>query len=189
MEAALFNGVDHFLAQAQMAHIARRNNHALLAGELAFVANRKEAFNLFIQAAYRLNVAELIDRTCYRNLLINRLISQRADQGAQFGQRGAVPVDFRVGLLKYQRCGEGQLLIQLQFGDQIRLHDHHAFRVDVATQLSFALDIGKFAVAWMNHAGNARRFAPGTWMAWKLHDGKAVDLADNFAFGFNQDLF
>ncbi len=91
-------------------------------------------------------------------------------------------------MFKHQRSREGQLLIELQLGDKIRLHNHHAFGMDVAAQFSFALDVGKLAVARMHYAGNARRFAPRARMARKLHHGKTVDLTDDFAFGFNQDL-
>ena len=80
------------------------------------------------------------------------------------------------------------MLIQLQLGDQKCLHDHHAFSMNVAAQLRFALNIHKLAIAGMNHAGNTRGIAPGAGVARIFHHRQAVNLTNYFAFGFNQNL-
>ena len=81
------------------------------------------------------------------------------------------------------------MLLELKLGHQEGLHDHHAFGVDVATQLGLTLDIGEFTVANMHDAADSRRFAKSARMTRKLDDGKGIDLSYAFTFGFHQNLF
>ncbi|MNH10842.1 hypothetical protein D3C79_703320 [compost metagenome] len=79
-------------------------------------------------------------------------------------------------------------MIQFQFGNQKRLHDHHAFSMQVTAQLGLTLNVGKFTVAQMHHAADTGGFAKAARMPRVFQHGESVDLTDDFAFGFNQNL-
>src|SRR5690606_17267092 len=69
-----------------------------------------------------------------------------------------------------------------------RLHDHHAFGMNVPAQLGFAFNIRKFPVTDVYYATDTRRLAECTRVPRKLDDRQGVDLTDTLAFGFDQDL-
>ncbi|MNE66931.1 hypothetical protein D3C80_1625110 [compost metagenome] len=80
------------------------------------------------------------------------------------------------------------MLIEIQFGDQERLHDHHAFGMQIAPKLGLALHIGKFAIAQVDYTTDARRFAKAARMPWIIQHRQAVNLTNHLAFGFDHDL-
>ena len=137
-----------------MTNVGGGNDDSLFTGQPTLLANSKEALNFLVKPANRLYATKLIDRTGNGDALINRHIGQRADQCAQLGHGGAIAIHFAVGLLEGQRGGEGELLFELQLGHQKRLHDHHAFCMNVATELGLTLNVNKFAVADMYDAAN-----------------------------------
>ena len=91
-----------------MLRIARRNDHALFAGEAASRAGFKEPFDFLIDATDRLDFAQLIDGPCNGEILPDRQIGQTGEDRGQLGDRGAVSLDLRVGLFERQRGTHGK---------------------------------------------------------------------------------
>ncbi|MNS43740.1 hypothetical protein D3C72_761590 [compost metagenome] len=60
--------------------------------------------------------------------------------------------------------------------------------MQITAKFGLALDVGKFAIAKMHHTADARWFAKAAWVARIFQHRQAVDLADDFPLGFNQDL-
>src|SRR5471030_2830454 len=112
MKLAFANGVKNLRMQTQVTHVAGWQNDPLLTGQTATLTNFEETFDFLINATNRLHVPKLIDRASYRNLLVNRLHRERTDQCAKFSKGGAVAIHFSVRLLKHNRGGEGQWLVE-----------------------------------------------------------------------------
>ncbi|MNL80055.1 hypothetical protein D3C87_2068010 [compost metagenome] len=63
-----------------MAHVGSGHDDALFACQTATLANFEKAFDLLVDAANRLNIAELVDGAGYRNLLGNWLRRECTDK-------------------------------------------------------------------------------------------------------------
>ena len=85
MELSFLNGLQNVFPQHQRADIGSRNNNALVPGQAAMFAHVKETFDFFIGAADRLNLAKLVNRTGYGNILLNRNIGNGRQQAVIFG--------------------------------------------------------------------------------------------------------
>ena len=69
--------VDNVLAQHQVAHIGRGDEHALTARQPAGMADIEEAFDLLVATADCLHLAMLVDRTGHRKVLAQRQLGKR----------------------------------------------------------------------------------------------------------------
>ena len=85
MELSFLNGLQNVFPQHQRADIGSRNNNALVPSQAAMFAHVKETFDFFIGAADRLNLAKLVNRTGYGNILLNRNIGNGRQQAVIFG--------------------------------------------------------------------------------------------------------
>ena len=63
MEFAFFNGFRNFVAQHQVLFVLHGNHYALTAGQAVVFAVAEESLDFFVDAAYRLYVAALVDGT------------------------------------------------------------------------------------------------------------------------------
>src|SRR3546814_12891275 len=68
-----------------------------------FRSDVKEAFDLVVDAADRLNLSQLIDRACDGQALRDGHFGERGDQGIKFRRRRAVTIDAAIGLLEEDR--------------------------------------------------------------------------------------
>ena len=75
-EPALSGSSDNIVAQHQMPHIARRNDHTLAASEPGLAAAVEKPLDLFVDAANRLDLTALIDRASDRKALLDRRFCQ-----------------------------------------------------------------------------------------------------------------
>src|SRR5882762_5237161 len=66
------HGLQNIFAQHQIFHIGLRHHHALRSGEPLDAAHVEETFDFFIHPTNGLNVALLVDRTGYRDVLAQR---------------------------------------------------------------------------------------------------------------------
>ena len=64
----------------------------------------EEPFDLLVDAADRLNFAMLVHRSGHRQILPQRDVRQRRQQGIEFGGRRAVALDAAIGLLEHEAC-------------------------------------------------------------------------------------
>ncbi|MNQ81698.1 hypothetical protein D3C85_967310 [compost metagenome] len=110
------------------------------------------------------------------------------EQGAQTGQGGAVAVNLVIGLLEHQVCRERRGVLCAELVGEIAVDDHHRLGVNVAGELSLALDVGHVAIPQMHSGGQSHRFTEVIGMTGHLDDGEAVDLAHLFTVGLQQDL-
>ena len=82
-EPALSRSSDNIVAQHQMPHVARWNDHTLAAGKAGLAAAVEESLDLFVDAANRLDLTPLIDRASNRKALFYRRFCQSREQRKQ----------------------------------------------------------------------------------------------------------
>ena len=64
--------LDHLIAQHQIAHVAKRDDDALLAGQPFGLAGQVEALDLLVHTADSLDLASLVDRARQGAILAQR---------------------------------------------------------------------------------------------------------------------
>src|SRR4051812_13646238 len=83
-----------------MLHIGVRDQHTLAPRQLPAPAYVKEALDLLVDAADRLNFTLLVDRAGYGQILSQRQTGKCRHQRVKLGGRGAVPLHAGIGLLE-----------------------------------------------------------------------------------------
>ena len=175
-----------FLAQHQVLHVRARDQPAVPPAEAARDAEVEEAFDLLVDAADGLHLAQLVDRPRDREALVDGHAGQRGQQGAEFGERGAVAVDAPVGLFEHEAGGHRQRhACRIARGEEIG-QDEDALGVQRATEFGLAFDVDHAAVTEPRERRDARgqpeREAVG------LDDRQAVDLTAGLALGRDQPI-
>ncbi len=130
-----------------MPDVGRGDHHSLNAGEPAGGADLEESLDLLVHRPDRQHAAVLVHRTRHRELLVEGEPPERGQQGAELGNRGAVPVHLAVGLLEHEARGQRGRPLGRVAGGQQRGQDQHALRVDGAGELDLALDVHHLALA------------------------------------------
>ena len=175
-KAAGGTGLDDVLAQHQMLDIRLRDQDALRPRQAALLANIEEALDLLVDPADRLNLAMLVHRSGHRQILPQRHVRQRREEGVEFGGRRAVALDAAIGLLEHQAREQRHRGIERVSAGQKAGQDQDALGVQRPAEFDFALDVDDFSAAGSHLAGDAGR--PPKGKSAELGDAEAVDLAD-----------
>lgn len=185
MEHAVLHRLQHALVEHQRGNVGARDDHPLLAGQAAGLAEAEEAFDLLVDPAHRLHFAKLVDGAGDGEALLERCTRQGGNQRAGLTQRGTVTVHVAVGLFQgnARRNRQGEFLGIA--AAQVTGEDHHALGVDRLAQVDLALDVDDAAAARVDSGGNARRHAERR--VADLQHGEPVALADRRALAVDQD--
>src|SRR5208282_1717581 len=184
-EACLGCRGDHIVAQHQVLDVARWDDHTLPPGEAGDPAGVEEAFDLLVDAADRLDPAELVDRAGNREGLADRCLGERRQKGEKFGGGGAVAIDPAIGLLEDEAGVERKRPGAAETPTEKAAQDQHTLGMQRAAELDFALDVDDLAASEPDSGGNAARVTKRETA--EGHHRKPVDLADLFAVGLDAD--
>src|SRR3569623_1229202 len=184
MEKAFLHRLHHVVPQHQVRHIARGDQHAVLARETAHGADVEKTFDLFVDAADRLDLAVLVHRARYRQGLFDRHLRQRGEQRIQLGRGGAVALHFPIRLFEHQRGRERQGEIRGITPAEKTREDQHALCVDRAAQLDLALDVDHLTFTESHACADAVRHTEID--VAEPYYREAVDLTHGLARGGDQ---
>ncbi len=105
------NGFEEIFTKHQIFDVGCGDHYALRAGQTLNAANVEEAFDFFVYASDSLNVALLVHRTGYRDILAQRQVGQSRNQGIHFGRTCAVSIYTGIRLFETDARSKRQRLI------------------------------------------------------------------------------
>src|SRR5882757_10225838 len=178
------HSLQNVFAEHQVFDVGCRHHHALGPGEAFDAADVKEAFDFFVHAADRLNVALLVDGTGNGNVLAEGQAGKRRGERVDLRGAGAVAVHSRVGLFEADAGGKRQRLVLSKLASQIASDDVHAFVMEAAAQIGFALDVNQTSFAKSRGRRDAHGFAER--ISANFQDAEAVHLADACTFHIHE---
>src|SRR5271167_3270212 len=135
--------------------MARGDDHALPPRKAGNAARVEKPFNLLVDAADRLDPAELVDRAGDREGLADRCRGERRQQGEKFGGGGAVAIDPAIGLLEDKAGVERKRPGAAEPPAEKAAQDQHALGMQRAAELDFALDVDDLAATQPDAGGDA----------------------------------
>ena len=86
VELAVADRIDDLRLEHEVAHVVARDEHALVAGEAARLADGVEALDLLVDATDRLDLAELVDGARDGDALPQRHVGDRREERVQLGR-------------------------------------------------------------------------------------------------------
>ena len=185
VEMAGTHRLQYAVIEHQVGDIGVRDDHTLLASQATRLAEAEEAFDLLVDPADRLHLAELVDRAGDGEALLERRARQCRDQRAHLAKRGAIAVDITVGLFQGDAGGNLQREFLGIAATEKAGEDHDALGVDRLAKADLALDVDDAAAARIDGGGNPRRHTEGR--VTHFQHGQAVALADGSAAGIDED--
>src|SRR5271154_2174345 len=141
MELAFGDRFDYFFAQHQVVHIFRGYQDPLISREAFHFADVVEAFDFLVHAADWLDISLLIYRAGDGQFLADGDARKRREQRVNFGGAGAIAVHAGIGLLEAETGGKRERFILREGPAHVTGNDVHAFIVEAAAEIRFALDI------------------------------------------------
>ena len=186
VKAPLRHRLHHALVQHQVAAVAGRHQHALLAIQTQQFAAAEIALDFFVDAAHRQQFAVLVDGTRHGNALTQRQTRQARQQCEQFGARCRIALDPAVLLLEHHRRVHRQGRDVRKQGGQVAVQNQHALVVDGARHLDLALDVEQALVARERARCHPHGHAKG--VVAQVHHRQTVDLRDQLAADHQQAL-
>ncbi len=117
----------------------------MILGEAARLADIEKALDLFVHRADRLHLALLADRAGERERLLDRHPADRRKKRAHLGNRCAVAIDARIGLLEGERGGERERRVLQIPPAQIAGENEHALGVARPAFADLALNVDDLA--------------------------------------------
>src|SRR5205807_2622180 len=147
-------------------------------------AHIKEALDLFVYSANRLNIALLVDRAGHGDVLSQRQSGKR--RGERINLRGAraVAVDSRVGLLEADAGRKREGLVLRKQASQKTGDDVHAFVMEAPAQIGFALDVDQ--TRFSKSCGRSYAHGLAERISVDFEDVKPIHLADASPFHIHQ---
>src|SRR5690606_39274088 len=183
-EASFLAGFHYFVSQHEVLDVRLGDQDPLSSCQTPLAAKIEEALDLFVDAANRLDLAELVDRSGDCKILAQRDLRDGRQQRAKLCGGSTVSFDTAIGLLEHQGRRQGDRPVRGVAGMQQTGKDHHALRVQAPAELGFPLDIDQLAGSKTYPRGDTCR--PPKGEVAQGDDGKAIDLADPAAFGIDQ---
>src|SRR4029450_2993658 len=98
----------HIWPQHEITHVGLRDNHTLCPREPTLHTDIIKALDLLIDAANSLDVAPLVDRTSYSQILPYLQIGQTGEQRVQLSRGRTIAVHATIGLLKTEAGRQSQ---------------------------------------------------------------------------------
>ena len=131
MKAPGFDRLGDIRPQHEVRFIGLRKDHTLVSGQPARVAGPEKAFDLVMQAAYHLRLAQLVHRPGNRQILAQRDVAQRREDGADLGERGGIGASLRYFSL-------GEITFRNEQGEEQGTYRPYEMSLDVAYALQLS---------------------------------------------------